>query len=81
MVFLRKPHFTRERLRSVVYEVLQHNMWFPHPADDEFVDAILKCFAHLREGDFVNCAKFRMFVFCDDACMAALETLAPGGEE
>ncbi|CUG91625.1 calcium-binding protein, putative [Bodo saltans] len=75
--YLSKAYITLERARKVVYDLKKHNPWFPHPLDDAFADALVHCFKPLKDEDRVNLPKFRMFIFCDDECMPALENLFP----
>jgi hypothetical protein len=75
--YLSRSHITLERVRKIVYDLKKHNPWFPHPLDDAFADALVHCFKPLQEDDRVNLPKFRMFIFCDDDCMTALEHLLP----
>lgn len=76
-MYLTKAHITLERTCRIVYELKKHNPWFPHPLDDAFAEAVVGCFKPLHEEDRVNLPKFRMFLFCDDDCMPALERLYP----
>lgn len=76
-IYLNKNHITVDRVKRIVYDQKQHNPWFPHPHDDEFAEAVCDNFKGLHDDDRVNLPKFRMFIFCDDRSMVALELLYP----
>jgi hypothetical protein len=78
--YLRLKDITAEKLRDVVLAVRHQNPWFPHPKEEALIGSILRCFRHLKPTDRIKLEKFRMFIYCDDQCMHALEGIEPSGD-
>ena len=78
VMYLRNKHITLDRVKSVIFEMRHQNPWFPHPNEEALAASIVNCFRDLKDEHRLNVYKFRMFIFCDDECMPALELVVPG---